>query len=231
MAQARESKSDKEWISVHEASVLIGVSPATLRRWSDAGEIRAFTTPGGHRRFARSAILALLPASRDERPTLVDLGETAAHMIGVYRRQLADRCFGLVWMKGLDEDERRSFRALGRRLTETLLEALDASTPESYVLAVEDAREVAAEFGRMSAARHVDARQTVEAFLRFRLPFLRELAAVGGRRGLEIREATDLLERAVETIDQLIMPLLEGHSLAAGPAPAPAVTPLGVTPA
>ena len=37
--------SRREWLTIHEASDLIGVSPATLRRWSDAGEIRAFTTP------------------------------------------------------------------------------------------------------------------------------------------------------------------------------------------
>ena len=49
------------WMSIQEASNLMGVSPATLRRWSDAGRIRTFTTPGGHRRFSRAAVDALLP--------------------------------------------------------------------------------------------------------------------------------------------------------------------------
>jgi glutamyl-tRNA reductase len=53
----------EEWLTVREACELIGVSPATLRRWSDNGEITTFTTPGGHRRIARSAILDLLPDS------------------------------------------------------------------------------------------------------------------------------------------------------------------------
>ncbi len=52
----------EEWLTLHEACSLVGVSPATLRRWSDNGDIRTFTTPGGHRRFAKSAILGLLPA-------------------------------------------------------------------------------------------------------------------------------------------------------------------------
>ncbi len=51
----------EEWLTLHEACSLVGVSPATLRRWSDNGDVSTFTTPGGHRRFARSAILGLLP--------------------------------------------------------------------------------------------------------------------------------------------------------------------------
>lgn len=52
----------EQWLTLGDACELIGVSPATLRRWSDNGDIRSFTTPGGHRRFARSALVDLLPA-------------------------------------------------------------------------------------------------------------------------------------------------------------------------
>ena len=61
--KATETPSREEWLTVREACALVGVSPATLRRWSDNGDIKAFTTPGGHRRFTRSTILDLLPAS------------------------------------------------------------------------------------------------------------------------------------------------------------------------
>ena len=230
MAQTREPTSGREWISVHEACALIGVSPATLRRWSDAGEIRAFTTPGGHRRFARSAILGLLPATDDELPTLEELGETTVRMIRVYRSQLADRCFGVGWIQELDDSDLREYRELGRRITGSLLAAIDAATPESHVEAVEEARVVAAEFGRMSASHRADAPQTVDAFLRFRLPFLRELAAAARRHGLDMREATDLLERAVVTIDHLIVSLLEGHRRASASTAAPGLNPVVIGP-
>lgn len=62
MTGATHTPAHEEWLTVREACELIGVSPATLRRWSDNGEIRTFTTPGGHRRFSREAILGLLPA-------------------------------------------------------------------------------------------------------------------------------------------------------------------------
>lgn len=39
------------WLSVHDASAKMGVSPATLRVWADEGRIESYRTPGGHRRF------------------------------------------------------------------------------------------------------------------------------------------------------------------------------------
>ena len=66
MMEATQTPVCEEWLTLSEACALVGVSPATLRRWSDNGDIRTFTTPGGHRRFARSAILDLLPAPVNE---------------------------------------------------------------------------------------------------------------------------------------------------------------------
>jgi excisionase family DNA binding protein len=63
----RRAAEEREWIAAGEAMALLGVSPATLRRWADAGRLAAFTTPGGHRRFERSAVLSLLPAVRHPR--------------------------------------------------------------------------------------------------------------------------------------------------------------------
>jgi glutamyl-tRNA reductase len=61
MTNTTQSPVREEWLTLHDACSLVGVSPTTLRRWSDNGDVRTFTTPGGHRRFARSAILDLLP--------------------------------------------------------------------------------------------------------------------------------------------------------------------------
>ena len=41
----------REWLSLGQASALLGVSQSTVRRWADAGELRAFRTSGGHRRI------------------------------------------------------------------------------------------------------------------------------------------------------------------------------------
>lgn len=55
-----DTHAPSEWLTAQDAAALTGVSPATLRRWSDAGDVPTYTTPGGHRRFRRAAILALV---------------------------------------------------------------------------------------------------------------------------------------------------------------------------
>ena len=101
ISRAPQAAVAEQWLTVQDACALIGVSPATLRRWSAAGDVQAFTTPGGHRRFARSTILGLLPSARQQRPTLEHLGETPEHMFRIYRRHLAQACHGVSWLVGL----------------------------------------------------------------------------------------------------------------------------------
>jgi excisionase family DNA binding protein len=39
-----------------QAARYLGVSLATIRRWTDSGHISCYRTPGGQRRFARSQL-------------------------------------------------------------------------------------------------------------------------------------------------------------------------------
>ncbi len=211
MSRTPEADTAEEWLTVQDACSLIGVSPATLRRWSAAGDVQAFTTPGGHRRFARSTILSLLPSGRRERPTLQRLGETPEHMTGVYRRHLEEACRGMAWLDGLGEDDLQPLRDHGRLIAESLLTFIDAETPEARRTAMLRATGGAAEYGRMAARGSAGVRETVEAFLRFRMLFLGELAQVARRRGLDTVEATNLLVTATEAIDQLLVALMSGH--------------------
>ena len=209
--RAQDGEAIEVWLTVHEACTLIGVSPATLRRWSAAGDVQAFTTPGGHRRFARSMILGLLPTTRRQRPTLERLGETPEHMTSVYRRHLAEACHGVSWLAGLTEDEKEPLRNHGRRIAGSLLEFIDAETPEERRPAMRKAADAAAEYGRIAARGSGQIGETVETFLRFRLLFLGELAQVARRRGLDTVEATNLLVTATRAIDQLLVALMNGH--------------------
>lgn len=43
-----------------EVAELFHVDPKTVTRWANAGKLRSFKTPGGHRRFYEADIRALL---------------------------------------------------------------------------------------------------------------------------------------------------------------------------
>jgi len=54
-------------ITTVEACRLAGVGPTAIKRWADGGRLHCVRTPGGHRRFRRAELEALI---REVRPTL-----------------------------------------------------------------------------------------------------------------------------------------------------------------
>ena len=206
----------EEWLSVQDACSMLGVSPATLRRWSAAGDVQAFTTPGGHRRFARSTILGLLPAGPRQRPSLERLGETPERVTRMYRRRLAQACRGVDWLGDLRAEDADEARRLGRTIASSLLVLVDESRPEPRRRARGQALVAAAEYGRLAARAHGDLSDAVEVFLRFRRLFVDELAEVSRRRGLDTTESTALLVAATDATDELLAALMRGHESARG---------------
>jgi len=43
-----------------QAAAYLGVSLATVRRWSNSGSLRGYRTPGGQRRFSRNQLDSFL---------------------------------------------------------------------------------------------------------------------------------------------------------------------------
>jgi excisionase family DNA binding protein len=208
---------DPDWLGLSEASRVLGVSPATLRRWSNAGRLRVFTTPGGHRRFSRSALERLLPADRTRRPTLGSAGLTPTQIARTYRRASREAAPELPWVLTLTDDQRMLFRERGQLLAAGLLQHLDAPEPESAAHHLKEAAVNATEYGRVAASLGLSLSQTVEGFLRFRMPFHQELAVAARRRGFDTAETTGLLEAAERAMDRLLVATMTGHSVASVP--------------
>lgn len=205
------------WLTLSQASRKLGVTPNTLRRWADRGQIPSFVTPGGHRRFALAAIASFVPSHRTQRPALAAIGASSDHMLRAYRRTLptARAHKGATWLESLSEVERVRFRERGMQLVGNLLSYLDAARDrEAASLAA--AEEHARDYGSEAAGAGASLSETVEGFLRFRKPFVDELALLARRRHLDTREATELLADADAALDRLLVELMLGHKSSAG---------------
>jgi excisionase family DNA binding protein len=60
------SSGEPEWLTLGEAARYLGVAQSTIRKWSDNGRVRAFYTPGRHRRYRREDLDAFLDSSGPE---------------------------------------------------------------------------------------------------------------------------------------------------------------------
>ena len=62
-------RAETAFVNVGKAAAYLGVSPASLRQWSDEGLVRVYRTPGGQRRY-RIADLEAFIASLVEQPAV-----------------------------------------------------------------------------------------------------------------------------------------------------------------
>src|SRR5215212_11157503 len=124
-----EPPNSSDWLTLAQASRVLGVSGATLRRWADDGRVSVFTTPGGHRRFSRRTLQHLLPTARRDRPTLARLGASSERIVRAYHPRKPAPVDRPPWLEHLSDADRLEFRDRGRQLLELLVEHLDAPDP------------------------------------------------------------------------------------------------------
>jgi hypothetical protein len=202
-----------DWLALGPASRLVGVDPDTLRRWADDGRVDAFTTPGGHRRFARRSLERLIATRRPGRTPLATLGTTVDRVALAYRRSYATarRTDGAAGQPTVAPAERDAFRADGRRLVEALIGYLDADEPEARFAAESAAESLTDDLARRLAAAGTTLTEAVGLFVAARRPFLTQLGAMGRRRSMDSARLAAAYENASELLDRLLLRLIDTH--------------------
>jgi excisionase family DNA binding protein len=84
---------DDRLLRPREVAELFGVRPTTIARWSRTGKLTPLFTPGGHRRYSRAALRALLGQETPERTAERMIAEDAARLYdqGWNIRQVAQK--------------------------------------------------------------------------------------------------------------------------------------------
>ncbi len=158
-----------QWLSLREACELLQVSPVTLRQWADAGHLRVYRTPGGHRRFSQADLVALTrkSAANPGAETQDKLEDAALRRI---RRRLShEEVSRQPWYQSVEEERRDRMRLFGRRLLSLLLQGLPqrrASGRRQEILS--EGLMLGHEYGAEMSERNVPLKDTVEAFIFFR---------------------------------------------------------------
>ena len=157
---------DGEWLSLRDACRLLDVSDTTLRQWADAGHLRVYRTPGGHRRFLRQDVESLTHAARPSvDPARDDSGEGPA-LRRIRRRLSRDSVTHQPWFQAVEPEGHDRMRLFGRRLLSLLLQEPGPRRRRQELLA--EARMLGQEYGSEMLDRDVALTDTVEAFIFFR---------------------------------------------------------------
>jgi len=206
------------WLSLGPASRLVGVDPDTLRRWADEGRIEAYVTPGGHRRFDRGTIEALVSSRRTGSRPLASMGASPERLTHAYRRSyIGDSTARDV--PADDDHERELYRRDGRLLVAALVAHLDADPDDAAERerSEADATELVDDLARRLATSGTSLTEAVGLFVAARRPFLDELTGLGRRRALDASRLAALYQDASGLLDRLLLRLIATYQDAVRP--------------
>ncbi len=202
---------DSNWLTLGQASRMLGVHPTTLRGWVDAGLLRAFLTPGGHRRFKESELREFL-IRRGSAP-VGDRMANAEQTIEQVRAQLHHIGLGRQpWYQRLSDRDRNHHRATGARLLGLLLRYVGQQGDPDESLA--QARLVAREYGNSFAGSNASVSELAQAFLLFRRMIVHAACTPDSRVAMRDDEGMHFMTRIDEFMDELLIATLDAFEQA-----------------
>src|SRR5688500_15679666 len=135
---------------MRRACEILGVNESTLRLWTDSGRVPVFLTPGGHRRYREADLRSLTeqpPAAAEPAPLSTALLESHERYDSVARRAFQSS----PWFRQFDDEARRHFRILGNSMLQLLSSYVVSGSRRERERSLRRGREVAAEYGSVSA--------------------------------------------------------------------------------
>jgi excisionase family DNA binding protein len=187
------------WLTLGQACRVLNVDESTLRRWADAGQVRTFRTPGGHRRFAEADVRGIVQGRG--RAPFADVGDLATRRI---RQQLHGRAGANAdWYTSVDESQREKLRPLGRKLMALVADYVARRGRRASLL--EEARETGAEYGAELVATGMTLSQATRAFTFFRRSLDQSTKQSLAKAGTPPSESVEICEQVMSLADEVLM--------------------------
>lgn len=209
----RPSPDGGRWLSIHAACAYLGVDQSTLRRWSDAGKVPVFRTPGGHRRYAESDLRYLVGDGprRQERPR-VSRQALTDRSLSAYEEEYLRAARDRRWFRAYPPATQEEHRRLGRRLVDLAVRyAAVAPGVGDRASMLDEGRQIGEHYGRAGAGVGLTASETVEAFLYFRHPVVHAVAGMIEEEELATRRAVRLFAEIGHFMDQVLVATVHAH--------------------
>ncbi len=196
------------WITLGQACKLLGVNESTLRRWADAGHVRSFRTPGGHRRFSEEDLRVLMagqmPASAEPYDSISGLA-----LARIRRRLQRGRGNSGHWYSNLTDEDRDNMRPLGRRLVTLISEYLTKGAKRAHLL--DEAKEIAQEYGKLLVHDGLSLRDAVEGFTFFRKTLDETAMEEAQKNELSADQAIELWELLTTLGDHVLISIAQSY--------------------
>ena len=223
---AAQSQQPRRWLTIDAACRLLGVDHSTLRRWSDAGRIKVFVTPGGHRRYDEADVRALIERAPEKRalsgPALASLS------LSHYGPEQLGWAHEQPWFRAFDPAALGELREEGRQLVELAMRYISTRDgqdgAESRAAILDEAAALGGRYGARNARLGVSLADSVAAYLYFRAPTVETITSYMEGEHLPAKRVARIFRDLGDFLDHALLAMIVAHegyragSRAAGPA-------------
>lgn len=204
-----DTNSSKEiWLSIGEACRILGVSEATLRQWTDDGQIKVFITPGGHRRYERKQLDEFMDSHRNVlgmKDLIARLEDTAAP-----HREIGSSFAspGESPIK-LDESQKQRLAHLGRTLLDLIIGYVAEPAKRDEIIL--QAHMVGQTFGICLAEAGLSLTDSLQSFVAHRKPIIEGVMALMKQKEIVAEEILASIPLIDNIIDQTLLALIRAY--------------------
>ncbi len=195
-------------VSISEASHILGVSEAALRQWTDEGKLRAFITPGGHRRYSRTELkkfMALHKKTLGIKDLVTELEDTVQR-----HREISRTTFNTTpWYSKLGQESQERLADLGRRLLNLIIRYI--TEPAKRGETIQLARDVGHSHGETLAKLGLPLTDSVEAFILHRDPIMNAATHLMRKREAVTGRVVEAIPLVAYVMDEALVSLVAAH--------------------
>jgi excisionase family DNA binding protein len=195
-------------VGIKEACRVLGVSETALRTWTDEGKIKAFITPGGHRRYTITDLDKFMinrPKSFGIADLVMELEDTGLSFREIARTSLAAK----TWYSKLDNESQQHLAGLGRSMLQVIIKF--AAEPAKREKTMQTAREIGHEFGEMLAAQGLALNEAVEAFVLHHRPIMNTVTHLLKKRESLTGRVAEAVPPTAYVLDEALISLVAAH--------------------
>ncbi len=200
--------SQESLVSISEASHVLGVSEAALRQWTGEGKIRAFITPGGHRRYSKTDLKKFM-GSHPKMLGIKDLVVELADTVQIHREISRTSLSKASWYSNLNEESQENLAYLGRRLLSLIIRYI--TEPSKREETIKLARDVGHSHGEMLAKAGLLLTDSVEAFILHRNPIMDAATHLMRKKEAFTGRVVEAIPLVTHVMDEALVSLVAAH--------------------
>ena len=200
--------SQEALVGISEACQILRVSETALRQWTDEGKIKAFITPGGHRRYQVSDLKKFMSSGQKAigiKDLATEIEETAR-----LHREIGLKFFTKTpWSGRLTKESEEELAELGRRLLKTIIRYITA--PAEREVTLNNVRDTGRRLGLVLAKLGLSLTDSVEAFITHRDPILKVATGLMKKREAFSERVVDAIPLVAHIMDEALVSLVAAH--------------------